>query len=74
MGSEFNYFIEVIPPDMYSRTKATICPHIAIFEPMEFALGKVICVDDYHFILFFSNAPVTIINNVEYHTKKAICW
>jgi len=70
MGSEFDYFVEVIPPDIYSRTKATICPHIAIFEPVEFALEKEICVDDYHFILFFANAPVTIINNVEYHTKK----
>jgi AraC family transcriptional regulator len=70
MGSEFSYFFDIIPPDMYSSTKAMICRHIAIYEPEDYALGQVICVDDYHFILFFTNAPVTIINNVEYHVKK----
>lgn len=55
---------------MYSRTKATICRYIAIFEPEEYALGQVMCVDDYHFVLFFGSAPITRINNVEYRVKK----
>lgn len=54
MKAKFDYFAETIPPDMYSRTKSNICQHIAIFEPQEYAVGEVICVDDYHFILFFS--------------------
>lgn len=70
MGSEFNYFLDIIPPDMYSRTKATICRYIAIFEPKEYAVGQVLCVGDYHFILFFASAPITRVNNVEYHVKK----
>lgn len=70
MGKEFNYFLDIIPPDMYSRTKATICQYIAIFEPQEYALGTVISVDDYHFILFLGSAPIVRINNVEYRAKK----
>ncbi|MEG6612924.1 AraC family transcriptional regulator [Pseudoclostridium thermosuccinogenes] len=72
MGSKFNYFLEIIPPDMYSRTKATICQHIAIFEPEEYVLGEVMCVDDYHFLLFFASAPITRVNNVEYRLKKSV--
>lgn len=70
MGTEFNYFLDIIPPDMYARTKATICRYIAIFEPEEYALGEVMSVDDYHFILFLGNAPATIVNNVEYRAQK----
>lgn len=70
MGADFNYFLDIIPPDMYSRTKATICRYMAIFEPQEYELGTAMCVDDYHFILFFGSAPVIRINNVEYRPKK----
>ena len=70
MKSHFHYFVKTIPPEMYSRTKANICQHIAIFEPEEYAVGKVLCVDDYHFVLFLSSAPVTRIGNVEYAVKK----
>jgi len=70
MGAEFHYFLDIIPPDMYARTKAAICRYIAIFEPEEYALGEVLRVDDYHFVLFFGNAPVTSVNNVEYRPKK----
>ncbi len=70
MKQDFSYFIGTIPQDMYSRTKSNICQHIAIFEPEEYAVGEVICVDDYHFILFFSTAPITRINNSEYQFKK----
>jgi len=70
MGQDFNYFLEIIPPDMYSRTKATICRYIAIFEPEEYTLGEVLYADDYHFLLFLSSAPITRINNVEYRVKK----
>ncbi|NLY42615.1 MAG: AraC family transcriptional regulator [Clostridiaceae bacterium] len=70
MKSDFRYFIDIIPGDLYSRTKAYICQHIAIFEPEEYAVGKVICVDDYHFILFFSHAPITRIGDKEYKVKK----
>jgi AraC-like DNA-binding protein len=70
MRAEFNYFLDIIPPDMYSRTKATICRYMAIFEPEEYALGEVLRVDDYHFVLFFSNAPVIRVNTVEYRVKK----
>ena len=70
MSTEFRYFLDVIPPDMYARTKATTCRYIAVFEPEEYALGEVISVDDYHFLLLFANAPVTRINNVEYRLKK----
>lgn len=70
MKTDFNYFIKTIPQDMYSRTKSYICKHIAIFEPDEYVLGEVISVDDYHFLLFFSESPVTRINNREYQLKK----
>lgn len=70
MEKEFNYFLDIIPPDMYSRTKTTICQYIAIFEPEEYALGEALRVDDYHFVLFFGSAPITRINKVEYHPKK----
>ncbi len=70
MKTDFSYFIEVIPKEMYSRTKTYICQNIAIFEPEEYDVGEVLCVDDYHFILFFSPAPVTRINNIEYQLKK----
>lgn len=70
MGTGFNYFLEIIPQDMYSRTKATICRYIAIFEPEEYVLDEVLRVDDYHFVLFFSSVPIVRINNVEYHAKK----
>ena len=70
MKSDFNYFLKTIPPDMYSKTKATLCQHIAIFEPEEYVVGKVLCVKDYHFILFFASAPVTKVSNVEYSVKK----
>jgi len=70
MGTEFKYFHDILPPEIYSRAKASICRYIAIFEPEEYALGEAIRVDDYHFILFFANAPVTRINNIEYRPKK----
>ena len=66
----FSYLIDTIPKDMYSKTKSYISRHIAIFEPEEYAVGEIICVDDYHFILFFSQAPVTRIGYKEYKVKK----
>lgn len=71
LGSEFSYFLKTIPPDMYSRTKATICQYIAIFEPREYIIGETICVDDYHFVLFFAGGPITRIGNVEYQANNA---
>lgn len=70
MKTDFSYFLDIIPPEMYTRTKATICRHIAIFEPREHTVGKIFCVDDYQFVLFFGKAPVMRINNVDYHVKK----
>lgn len=70
MKLDFNYFIKHIPQDMYARTKSHICKYMAIFEPNEYVLGDVICVDDYHFLLFFSEAPVTKINNYAYKPHK----
>lgn len=70
MGTGFNYFQEIIPPAIYDRTKTTICRHLAVFEPEGYALGQVLRVDDYHFILFFATPPVTVINGVEYRPKK----
>ncbi len=70
MKQDFSYFIKTIPQDMFSRTKSYICKYMAIFEPEEYVLGEVICVDDYHFLLFFSESPVTKINNCAYQTKK----
>lgn len=68
--SEFRYFLDIIPPDMYSRTKSTICQHIAIFEPKEYSIGEVFYVDDYHFILFLGKPPDLKISNVEYKVRK----
>ena len=59
MKKDFSYFLETIPKDLYFRTKSHICRHLAIFEPEEYALGETIRVDDYHFLLVFSEAPVT---------------
>lgn len=55
---------------MYLRTKSHVCRHLAIFEPEEYTLGEVICVDDYHFLLFFSESPVTRVNGCEYKLEK----
>ena len=70
MKRNFSYFLEAIPKDMYSRTKSHICRHLAIFEPEEYVLGKVICVDDYHFLLFFSQSPEMRVDNRQYKLKK----
>ncbi len=70
MKSDFSYFVKTIPPEMYSRTKAHICQHIAIFEPEEYVVGEVLCVDDYHFVLILANAPITRISNIDYQVKK----
>lgn len=70
MNLNFSYFLETIPKDMYSRTKSHICSHLAIFEPEEYMLGEVICVDDYHFLLFFSESPIIKVNGLEYTLKK----
>ncbi len=70
MKLDFNYFSKTIPLDMFSRTKSHICKYLAIYEPEEYVLGKVLCVDDYHFLLFFSEAPVTKINNCAYLPQK----
>jgi len=70
MKPDFNYFMQTIPQDMYSRTKSYICRYMAIFEPQEYVLGKTLRVDDYHFLLFFSEAPVTNINNRAYKPQK----
>lgn len=70
MKQDFSYFRNAIPQDMYSRTKSYVCRHMAIFEPEEYAFGEVICVDDYHFLLFFSESPVTRVDGCEYRLKK----
>ncbi len=70
MKQDFSYFLETIPKDMYAKTKSQICRHLAIFEPEEYALGEEICVDDYHFLLFFSESPVTRVNGCECKLKK----
>lgn len=70
MKMDFEYLTRAIPPELYAKTKATFSMHIAIFEPEEFAVGEVICVDDYHFVLFLSSAPVTKVGNVEYKVRK----
>lgn len=70
MKPDFNYFTKLIPEDMYARTKSYICNYMAIFEPQEYVLGDVMCADDYHFLLFFSEAPVTKINNCAYKPQK----
>ncbi|MGI6192009.1 MAG: helix-turn-helix domain-containing protein [Christensenellales bacterium] len=66
----FSYFLEAIPKDMYYRTKSHICSFVAIFEPDEYKLGEVICVDDYHFLLFFSESPAMTVAGREYKLKK----
>lgn len=70
MKKDFSYFLNTIPQDMFSRTKSHICRHMAIFEPDEYVLGEVLCVDDYHFLLFFSEGPVTKINGCPFTLHK----
>ncbi len=70
MRLDFDYLVRAIPPELYTKTKATICRHIAIFEPEEYAVGEVLCVDDYHFVLFLSSAPATKVGDVLYRVKK----
>ena len=70
MRLDFDYLVRAIPPELYAKAKATICQYIAIFEPEEFAIGEVIRVDDYHFVLFLSTAPVTKVGSVLYQVKK----
>lgn len=70
MERNFDYFLTAIPRDMYNRTKAHICSHVAIFEPEEYKLGEPICVDDYHFVLFFSEAPFMTVAGRPYRLKK----
>lgn len=70
MKQPFSYFLEYIPQDIYSKTKSYSCKNIAIFEPEEYVLGQNLQFDDYHFVLFFSNSPITQINGCEYQFKK----
>jgi len=67
---DFSYFLETIPKDLYASTKSYICRHLAIFEPEDYALGETIRVDDYHFLLFFSDAPVTRVDGFECKMQK----
>ena len=70
MKEGFNYFLDTIPKDIYFKTKSHVCRHMAIFEPEEYTLGEVISVDDYHFLLFFSESPLTRVSGCEYQLKK----
>jgi AraC family transcriptional regulator len=70
LNKNFSYFLEAIPRELYDRTKSHICSYVAIFEPEEYELGKVICVDDYHFLLFFSESPDMTVGGREYKLKK----
>ncbi|MGI6226526.1 MAG: hypothetical protein ACOYJ1_09750, partial [Peptococcales bacterium] len=70
MKSYFKNFIETIPEDIHSSTKSYLCRDIAIFEPEKYIFGDVICFDDYHFVLFFSNPPLAIIDGCKYQFKK----
>ncbi|MGI6225121.1 MAG: helix-turn-helix domain-containing protein [Peptococcales bacterium] len=70
MDTYFGNFIEKIPQDIHSVTKSYICRYIAIFEPEEFIFGDVLCFEDYHFVLFFSNPPLATIDGCYYQFKK----
>jgi len=70
MRMSFDQLASAIPPEIYNRTKATISQYIAVYEPEEFVLGRPISVDDYHFVLFMSAAPVTRLEGVPYPVKK----
>lgn len=70
MQQPFDYFVDRIPDDIYSATKTYISEYIAIFEPEGYVMGEKLHFDDYHFILFFSDSPVTLIDGKEYRFKK----
>lgn len=70
MEQNFGYFKSAIPKDMYDRTKSHICSHVAIFVPEEYRLGEPICVDDYHFLLFFAESPKMTVAGRPYSPRK----
>jgi len=70
MKTDFSYFLNLIPEDMFSRTKSHVCRYMAIFEPEEYVVGEVLCADDYHFLLFFSEGPVTKISDCTCKPQK----
>ncbi|HHT17247.1 MAG TPA: AraC family transcriptional regulator [Papillibacter sp.] len=70
MRISFDQLVSAIPPELYFKTKATISQDIAVYEPEEFVIGKTISVDDYHFVLFLTTAPVTKVGGVLYPVKK----
>lgn len=70
MKSSFDYFIKKIPSDIHSSTRSVITGHIAIFVPETYVVDKKLFVEEYHFVICFSEPPKVTIQNKEYQFKK----
>lgn len=70
MNQYFDDLKEVIPEDIYTRTKTFMAKEIVIFQPEEFVPELKITTNDYNFIMFHSNPPLSKIGTKEYQFNK----
>lgn len=70
MSQYFSDFIENIPQKIHLNTKAFVSEQLAIFEPEKFVTGQKICLNDYHFNIFYTTPPIVKVGNKEYQFTK----
>lgn len=66
----FDYFVEKIPPNIHSRTRAIFSKHVAVFLPDSYVVARKMDVEEYHFVICFETPPSATINGREYQFKK----
>lgn len=71
MINRFCDFIKKIPKDIHSNTRTFIGKNIAVFIPDTYVFNKCMVNKDYHFVIFHTTPPYTIINNERYQLKSS---
>ncbi|MCK9525211.1 MAG: hypothetical protein M0R49_04705, partial [Limnochordia bacterium] len=67
---DFDYFVQKIPPSIYDRTRAILSQHVAIFLPDSYVTGKLLEVEEYHFVICFETPPLATINGSRHQFRK----
>lgn len=70
MQAFLNNMLAVVPQDIKQATQGYIGDNVAVFEPKEYANGKTLYLDHYHFVIYHSKPPLTKIGKKEYRFRK----
>lgn len=62
--------LELVPRDIKQNASKYISDDVAVFEPKEFANGKVLHLDHYHFVIFHTQPPLVRIGKKEHCFRK----